>query len=118
MTTVIDADGHIVEPRALWQEYTESAFRDRIPQIVADSEGIDRVKVEGELFSRGVITPAAMCIPGGLSEAQQARTLSWDDLRPGSFDPHERIKDMDAEGIDVSILYPSIGMFFTGFKDL
>jgi len=117
MTPIIDADGHIVEPRALWQEYTESAFRDRIPQIVADSEGIDRVKVEGELFSRGVITPAAMCIPGGLSEAQQARTLSWDDLRPGSFDPHERIKDMDAEGIDVSILYPSIGMFFTGLKD-
>ncbi len=76
MTPIIDADGHIVEPRALWQEYTESAFRDRIPQIVADSEGIDRVKVEGELFSRGVITPAAMCIPGGLSEAQQARTLS------------------------------------------
>ena len=33
MALIIDADGHIVEPRTLWQEYTEPAFRDRIPQI-------------------------------------------------------------------------------------
>ena len=117
MATIIDADGHIVEPRALWQEYAEPAFRDRIPQVVTDTDGSDRVKVEGEIFARGLIAPAAMCIPGGLSQAEQARTLSWDDLRPGSFDPHARIKDMDTEGIEVSILYPSIGLFFGGIKD-
>ena len=26
MTQIIDADGHIVEPRALWEEYTEPRF--------------------------------------------------------------------------------------------
>ncbi|MGE0684076.1 MAG: hypothetical protein AB7P69_24615, partial [Candidatus Binatia bacterium] len=117
MTTIIDADGHIVEPRFFWNEYVEPAFRDRVPQIVKDDEGTDRVKYNGEFFAKSVIAPAAMCIPGGLSEPQRARTLSWDDLRPGSFDPHERVKDMDIEGIDVSILYPSICMFFTGMKD-
>lgn len=35
-STIIDADGHIVEPPALWQEYVELAFRDRIPQVVKD----------------------------------------------------------------------------------
>jgi hypothetical protein len=25
--------------------------------------------------------------------------LSWDDLRPGSSDPRERLSDMDSEGI-------------------
>jgi len=117
MPTIIDADGHIVEPRFFWSEYVEPAFRDRVPQIVKDDEGTDRVKYNGEFFAKSVIAPAAMCIPGGLSEPQRARTLSWDDLRPGSFDPHERIQDMNTEGIDVSILYPSIGLFFTGMKD-
>jgi len=117
MTKVIDADGHIVEPRALWQEYLEPAFRERIPQVAKDSDGIDRVKVEGQLAPRSPLMIAAMCLPGGLSNAERARTLSWDDLRPGSFDPHARIADMDAEGVDVSILYPSIGLTYGGLRD-
>ncbi|NOT53457.1 MAG: amidohydrolase [Deltaproteobacteria bacterium] len=117
MTTIIDADGHIVEPRALWQEYIEPAFRDRVPQVTKDSEGTDRVKVEGQLLARSPLMIAAMCIPGGLSDPQRARKLSWDDLRPGSFEPHERIKDMDAEGVDVSILYPSIGLTYGSMRD-
>jgi predicted TIM-barrel fold metal-dependent hydrolase len=60
---------------------------------------------------------AAMCVPGGLSTSERARQLSWDDLRPGSFDPHARIKDMDEEGVDVSILYPSIGLTYGGMRD-
>jgi len=29
MTKIIDADGHIVEPRTFWQDYIEPRFRDR-----------------------------------------------------------------------------------------
>jgi predicted TIM-barrel fold metal-dependent hydrolase len=38
MTKIIDADAHIVEPRALWQAYVDPAFRDRIPQIAKDNQ--------------------------------------------------------------------------------
>ena len=86
MTKIIDADGHIVEPRALWQEYIEPAYRDRIPQVAKDEEGIDRVQVEGKLLPRSPLMIAAMAIPGGLSNAERAKSLSWDDLRPGSYD--------------------------------
>ena len=60
MAQIIDADAHIVEPRSLWQEYVEPAFRDRVPQIAKDSEGIDRVKVEGHILGRSVLSIAAM----------------------------------------------------------
>ncbi len=88
---IIDADGHIVEPPVVWQEYIELAFRDRIPQVVKDDEGVDRMKVEGQILPRSPMMIAAMCIPGGLSNPEQARQLSWEDLRPGSFEPHARI---------------------------
>jgi len=118
MTKIIDADGHIVEPAALWKEYTEPAYRDRMPQIAKDDNGIDRVKFEGRMPGNSIYAIAAMCIPGGLSQPERARRLSWDDLRPGSNDPHARIKDMDAEGIDVSFLYPSMGVMFGGIWDV
>jgi uncharacterized protein len=118
MVKIIDADGHIVEPRAVWEDYVESQFRDRMPRLAKDSEGVDR-------FARGktppapsVYFPAAMCIPGGLSRSDLMRRLSWDDLRPGSNDPHARIKDMDSEGIDVSFLFPSIGLGYVAIREI
>jgi predicted TIM-barrel fold metal-dependent hydrolase len=40
------------------------------------------------------------------------RRLTWDDLLPGSYDPHERIRVMDAEGIDVAVLYPTLWLLY------
>ncbi|MGH7933883.1 MAG: amidohydrolase family protein [Candidatus Binataceae bacterium] len=118
MSKIIDADAHIVEPRKLWQEYTEPAFRERVPQIAKDADGIDRLKFEGRVAEKSIYAPAAMCIPGGLSRPELTRELSWDDLRPGSYDPHARVKDMDAEGIDAAFLYPSLGSGFASIRDV
>jgi uncharacterized protein len=118
MTKIIDADGHIVEPRTFWDDYVEAKYRDRLPRIVKDAGGIDRIAVGDKVAKDSVYSPAGMCIPGGLSSPDQMRKLSWDDLRAGSFDPHERLKDMDSEGIDISILFPSIGLTFVGIKDV
>jgi uncharacterized protein len=117
MTKIIDADGHIVEPRTFWQDYVEPRFRDRLPRIAKDSEGIDRIAVGDRINTNSIYAPAAMCIPGGLASPKLARKLSWDDLRPGSYDPHARLQDMDSEGIDVSVLFPSIGITFVAIKD-
>lgn len=117
MAKIIDADGHIVEPRTFWDDYVEPAYRDRLPRILKDTNGIDRIAFDGGIAGSAVYSPAAMCIPGGLSEPQLMRKLSWDDLQPGSYDPHARLKDMDAERIDISVLFPSIGLMFVGLKD-
>jgi len=50
MTKIIDADGHIVEPRALWQEYIEPKFRDRVPQVAKDA--VLRIGVNAEGTAR------------------------------------------------------------------
>ena len=33
------------------------------------------------------------------------------------FDPHKRIPDMDADGIDAAFLYPSLGLFSGAIHD-
>ena len=36
-------------------------------------------------------------------------TMKYVEGRPGGFDPHARIPDMDLDGIDAAFLYPSVG---------
>ena len=43
---VIDADGHILEPFNLWNDYLDPAFRDRAPRLVKDNHGKQRLLLE------------------------------------------------------------------------
>jgi len=48
--TVIDSDGHILEPLTLWNDYIDPAFRDRAPKLVIDKDGKERLLVEEQVF--------------------------------------------------------------------
>jgi predicted TIM-barrel fold metal-dependent hydrolase len=43
--------------------------------------------------------------------------MAYKDGKPGGFDPHKRIPDMDADGIDAVFLYPSLGLFSGAIHD-
>ena len=43
--------------------------------------------------------------------------MEYKDGKPGGFDPHARIPDMDADGIDAAFLYPSLGLFSGAIHD-
>ena len=117
MTTIIDGDGHILEPAMIWKEYTESAYRDRVIQIAQDKDGIDRLKINGELRIDPNMAIAAACTPGGLSDPHKARTMPWEAIVPGGYDPHARVKDMDLEGIDIAFFYPSLWLIYGDLDD-
>src|SRR5260370_36594356 len=108
MTRIIDADGHIVEPRALWQDYAEPQFRDRMIQVRRNRDGADELWINGENRSRPSLPVAASMTPGGLSDLARARKLTWDDILPGGYDPHAPIKVICVEGIDFHVLSPSL----------
>jgi predicted TIM-barrel fold metal-dependent hydrolase len=112
MAKVIDSDGHVVEPRAVWTEYIEPEFRDGVIQIRRSHDGVDQLWINGENRSRASLPVAASMIPGGLRDLEHARTLTWDDVPPGGWNPRERLKVMDAEGIDVAVLYPSLWLLY------
>jgi hypothetical protein len=46
---VVDADGHILEPLDLWDNYIDPEFRERRPRFVIDENGKERLSVEGKL---------------------------------------------------------------------
>jgi predicted TIM-barrel fold metal-dependent hydrolase len=112
---VVDADGHVVEPPWMWQEYIEPAYRDYVPRCVKLADGHDWV-IRSSLAQPGDTSqPLDDTTMRRVPAAAQIAGRSWDenwDLPfrtgiQGAWDPHARIKDMDADGIDVAILYPT-----------
>ena len=72
-------------------------------QVRRNRDGGDEFWIDGENRSRPSLPVAASMMPGGLADLERARKLTWDDVLPGSYDPHARIKVMDEEGIDVAV---------------
>ncbi len=113
MTQIIDADGHITEPRALWEEFAEPAFRDRVIQVRQNEKGADEMWWEGRVQGG---SPVRACIPGALGDA--SRLYGWDDLLPGGYDPACRLDVLDEEGIDQTLLFPSIYLLYGNLSDV
>jgi predicted TIM-barrel fold metal-dependent hydrolase len=110
---IFDSDSHVVEPAALWENYLEPEFRTLGKQALWREEGKlgSYLKVNGKIFrdtGNSNIPRHAIWRPG----------MTWDkvgELNPatrhpmtaGASDPHARLRDMDAMGIDQAFLYPT-----------
>ena len=114
---VIDADGHILEPLDLWDKYIDPAFRDRAPRIVKDENGKERLVIEEHAVGDGQRGIGRIGAVGARQGVVEADTMEYKDGKPGGFDPHKRIPDMDADGIDAAFLYPSLGLFSGAIHD-
>ena len=113
---VIDADGHVLEPFSLWNDYLDPAFRDRAPRLVKDNHGLQRLLLEEKLLG----SRAGFGGIGGVGARQGVvvtEGMDYEDGRKGGFDPHARIPDMDLDGIDAAFLYPSLGLFIGSITD-
>jgi uncharacterized protein len=118
---VIDADGHVTEPPNLWEEYMEPRFREGCPKLVTIEDGHEILRLEYDDavdLSRGKqrITFGAVGAFGARDGSVKPNG-PYLQGRKGGFDPHARIPDMDAEGIDAAFLYPSLGLFFGSIKN-
>jgi predicted TIM-barrel fold metal-dependent hydrolase len=115
----VDADSHILEPGDLWEKNIEPEYRDRAIRLLKDADGVDYIDMDGKsspLLPKGTL--AELSAAGQPAEDLGGRfrngTIGYEEARstvaPGAKDPHERIKLMDSEGTDVTLLYPSIGL--------
>jgi predicted TIM-barrel fold metal-dependent hydrolase len=87
-------------PDEAWQTYLDPEFRDRAPRIEHTGEGDVRV-FEG---TRSPIL-ALGNLAGKKPEEYSLNLRRMDDSRHGAWDPAERVKDMDIDGVDAEVLY-------------
>ena len=131
MQMVIDGDGHLAEPVTLWQDYVDPELRDRI-NVKVDEQGnevlcVGAFKMPLHLAERGIqgagyepgsrlYSVGDTLTPNGLDRGMPRRR-HYSEAHLGGFDPRQRLKVHDAEGIDAAVLFPSMGLFFAGVPD-
>ena len=117
--TFLDADGHILEPTDLWVKNIEQKFKDRSIRLKRDGEGFEYWSFGGDkdlFFDKGTSANVATI---GKSAAWRKEHIfdkhdvGWEEgltMNRAAWDPAARIRLMDEEGIDASILYPTMAL--------
>jgi len=117
---VISADSHMMEPANLWVERLDAKYKDDAPRVVKSDNKGDFLFVAPGIPSFPVAGGFAAGRSGQelkdfLSEAGQDK--GYEAARPSGWDPAERLKDQDIDGVHAEVLYTTLGMPLFGLHD-
>ncbi|HSS10361.1 MAG TPA: amidohydrolase family protein [Acidimicrobiales bacterium] len=115
----IDSDGHILEHPTAMPDYAPAKYRDRIWHIETDERG------EEWLIYGGTRVPAnymAAAGTAGMSDEDRARSfrgeMRYTEVRPAAYNAKARLQDMDQDGIDLAVLYPTMLLGLQSLRDV
>jgi predicted TIM-barrel fold metal-dependent hydrolase len=116
---VISADSHMMEPIDLWVGRLDEKFRDKAPRVIK-GEG-----KAGYIFVAPGLPPFP--VAAGFAAGRSGQELKdfikrgqeegYVTARPSGWDPVERIKDQDIDGVQAEVLYTTLGMPLFGLHD-
>ncbi|MGH9211447.1 MAG: amidohydrolase family protein [Acidimicrobiales bacterium] len=115
---LVSVDDHTVEPPDMFRDHVPERYRDRAPRSVKKPDGIDVwVYDDNEIPNIGL-----NAVAGRPPEEYNIEPTRYDEIRPGCFDIHERVRDMNRNGVVGSMCFPSFvsfaGQLFSKSKDL
>ena len=114
---LISADSHVSEPTDLWVERVDKKYRDRAPRLAANP-----ADPKGAYFyyEGHPLHPIGIGLGAGKSPEELAQFLTrgtYADARPGGWDPAERLKDNELDGVEADVLYTTLGFRIFWLKD-
>ncbi len=101
--TFISVDDHLMEPPHTFEGRMPRKFEARAPRVEETEEGHQVWVIDGvPYFQVGF-----MCVAGRPREDHRVEPARYEEIRPGCYDIHARVKDMDIGGIWASVNFPS-----------
>jgi predicted TIM-barrel fold metal-dependent hydrolase len=126
---ICSVDDHVIEHRDAFKDRLPAKFGDRGPKIVDVKgpttdplgnvhEGDQQVwEIDGVRYP----TIGLNAVAGKPKEEIGLDPVRFDEMRPGCYDIHERVKDMDEDGIQAQLCFPSLpgfaGSSFVAIED-
>src|SRR5215207_3571725 len=103
---LVSIDDHVIEPPDIFERHVPAKFRDRAPKIVYDN-GLEQWSYrDTKVGSVGLNAVASWP-----HEEWGLDPIGYAEMRPAAYDIHERVRDMDANGVLASMCFPT----FPGF---
>jgi predicted TIM-barrel fold metal-dependent hydrolase len=107
---IISVDDHISEPPEMFDNVCSGKLLESAPKLVQDARGKDYWTYQGKSFP----SVGLNAVVGRPFEEYGMEPTSLDQLRPGCYDVHERINDMNVNGIAASLNFGSVFDFAGG----
>ena len=104
---VIDTDSHQMEPTSMWCEYIDPKFADQAPKVDDFGNGRQGLMVEGEPVTKQ--TGSYPMDSKEFLEATMRAAQRFSKTRAANFSNTARIADMDEQGVDAQVIYPTYG---------
>src|SRR5919108_5611245 len=115
----VDSDGHILEHPTAMPDYAPAKYRDRIWHIETDTEGTEWLHYDNQVIPANFMAAAGTA---GMSDEDRAKSfrgeLRYTEVRPAAYNAKARLQDMDQDGIDLAVLYPTSMLGLQGNPDL
>jgi predicted TIM-barrel fold metal-dependent hydrolase len=115
MAPVVDVDSHVYEPPEIWDRYVPEQFRALARSAFyheMDNDG-NRLTIvngaPGAELNRSRLVRQAIWRPG--MTVDDIGALDPDQyvaINPGAYDPTARVADMDAMGVDLAVVFPTL----------
>src|SRR5262249_18550554 len=100
---IVDADAHVYEPPEVWRQRVPRRLCERAPKVLRTDEGDVWSFNDGER-----VRPVGLMAAAGASYLGfRPAGLTYETIRPGHYETRARLADMDADGIQAQLLYPS-----------
>ena len=118
----IDADQHIFEPRTMWRDHIDPAFRDKALAIEDDELGWAHLTWRGRRLavaeSQKPMRPKELGATWEMRQRGERAPERYDDTVPASYtDAHARLTSLDAWGLDAAVLFPNFGLLWEDMLD-
>ena len=104
---LVSVDDHVIEPPGVFEGRVPAKYADAAPRFVRRADGTMAWVYEGVVIPNTAINAVA-----GRPMAEYGfEPVCLEEIRPGCYDIHARVKDMDANGLLGSMCFPSFVRF-------
>ncbi|HEX4432701.1 MAG TPA: amidohydrolase family protein [Frankiaceae bacterium] len=100
---LISVDDHICEPADMFDGHVPERYRDQAPRVVVEPDGTYQWWY-GKVRGRNIGLNA---VAGKPREMFNVNPRGYDEMRPGCYDVHERVRDMSAGGQLAGLNFPN-----------
>jgi predicted TIM-barrel fold metal-dependent hydrolase len=115
---LLDADSHVSEPLNLWRERLPAQYRDIAPHMETEYKGRPGAwwHIEADRQPHNVIL--GFGANKSIEELHELlKAFSYAGAHRGGWDPAQRLKDMDRDGVTGDVLYTTLGFRMFWIKD-
>lgn len=100
----ISVDDHAQEHPQVWTErLSKTRWGERVPHLEPQADGTERWVVDGQKSDLPGVARVGATVADRTKEPQR-----WEEVPKIAYVPSERLKTMDVDGVDFSVLYPSV----------